>query len=192
MALRATARRALTCEDRASELETQLDALVRRVASGLLDKVGSGRSSQARDRVVVTHSRDRWPLSRRERRAGGTGPRPRQPGPVGRMQGLRPQPRQRARERRAPLRATNPATPALWVTWRRYPTSATSRAAVFATPRCGASRGSCSTATSCRPSPAPHDRAAGVDEVCRAGAAQMGTRRRANSQTSRGRLTPVS
>jgi transposase len=42
MALRATARRALACEDEANELETQLDALVRRLAPGLLDQVGVG------------------------------------------------------------------------------------------------------------------------------------------------------
>jgi transposase len=42
MALRATARRALACEDEAAELERQLDALVRRVAPGMLDQVGIG------------------------------------------------------------------------------------------------------------------------------------------------------
>jgi transposase len=42
MALRATARRALACEHEAAELETQIDALVRRVAPVLLDEVGIG------------------------------------------------------------------------------------------------------------------------------------------------------
>jgi transposase len=42
MALRATARRVLACEEEAAELETQLDALVRRVAPALLDQVGIG------------------------------------------------------------------------------------------------------------------------------------------------------
>ncbi len=42
MALRATARRALACEREATELETQIDALVRRVAPALLDEVGIG------------------------------------------------------------------------------------------------------------------------------------------------------
>jgi transposase len=42
MALRATARRALACEQEAAELEAQLDALVRQVAPGLLDQVGIG------------------------------------------------------------------------------------------------------------------------------------------------------
>jgi transposase len=42
MALRTTARRALACEDEAAELETQLDALVRRAAPRLLDRVGIG------------------------------------------------------------------------------------------------------------------------------------------------------
>ena len=42
MALRATARRALSCEHEAAELTTQIDALVRRVAPALLDEVGIG------------------------------------------------------------------------------------------------------------------------------------------------------
>jgi len=42
MALRATARRALACEHEAGELETQIDALVRRIAPELLDEVGIG------------------------------------------------------------------------------------------------------------------------------------------------------
>lgn len=42
MALRSTARRALACEDEAAELEQQLDALVRRVAPGMVDQVGIG------------------------------------------------------------------------------------------------------------------------------------------------------
>jgi transposase len=42
MALRATARRALACEHEATELETQIDALVRRIAPALLDEVGIG------------------------------------------------------------------------------------------------------------------------------------------------------
>jgi transposase len=42
MALRATARRALACEDEAAELESQRHALVRQVAPGLLDQVGIG------------------------------------------------------------------------------------------------------------------------------------------------------
>lgn len=42
MAMRATARRALGCEHEAAELETQLDALVRRIAPALLDEVGIG------------------------------------------------------------------------------------------------------------------------------------------------------
>lgn len=42
MALRSTARRALACEHEASELETQLAALVRRVAPGILHHVGIG------------------------------------------------------------------------------------------------------------------------------------------------------
>ena len=42
MALRSTARRALACEHEAAELETQLAALVRRVAPGILTHVGIG------------------------------------------------------------------------------------------------------------------------------------------------------
>ena len=42
MAMRATARRALACETEAAELETQLDALVRRIAPALLDQIGIG------------------------------------------------------------------------------------------------------------------------------------------------------
>jgi transposase len=42
MAMRATARRALACQSEAAELETQLTALVRRVAPTLLDRVGIG------------------------------------------------------------------------------------------------------------------------------------------------------
>jgi hypothetical protein len=42
MALRATARRALACEEEAAELETQLGVLVRRVAPALLDQIGIG------------------------------------------------------------------------------------------------------------------------------------------------------
>lgn len=42
MALRATARRALACEQEATELETQIEALVRQVAPVLLDHVGIG------------------------------------------------------------------------------------------------------------------------------------------------------
>lgn len=42
MALRATARRALACEQEAAELEDQLDALVRKVAPSLLGHVGIG------------------------------------------------------------------------------------------------------------------------------------------------------
>jgi transposase len=42
MALRATAKRALACEQEAAELETQLEALVRQVAPTLLDGVGIG------------------------------------------------------------------------------------------------------------------------------------------------------
>lgn len=42
MAMRATARRALACEEEAAELEDQLDSLVRRVAPALLDQVGVG------------------------------------------------------------------------------------------------------------------------------------------------------
>jgi transposase len=42
MAMRTTARRALACQCEAAELETQLAALVRRVAPSLLDRVGVG------------------------------------------------------------------------------------------------------------------------------------------------------
>jgi transposase len=42
VALRATARRALACEHEASELETQVDGLVRRIVPALLDEVGIG------------------------------------------------------------------------------------------------------------------------------------------------------
>jgi len=42
MAMRATARRALACQDEAAELETQLAALVAQVAPSLLDHVGIG------------------------------------------------------------------------------------------------------------------------------------------------------
>lgn len=42
MALRVTARRALSCEDEATELEEQFDALVRGVAPALIDRVGIG------------------------------------------------------------------------------------------------------------------------------------------------------
>ena len=41
-AMRSTARRALTCEAEAAELEAQLDALVRRMVPSLLDQVGIG------------------------------------------------------------------------------------------------------------------------------------------------------
>jgi len=54
MALRATARRALACQAEAKELETQLEALVRRVAPGLLDQVGIGPVVAAQ--VIVTWS----------------------------------------------------------------------------------------------------------------------------------------
>ena len=42
MAMRATARRALACEQEAAELEERLLQLVRRVAPELLDLVGVG------------------------------------------------------------------------------------------------------------------------------------------------------
>jgi transposase len=42
LAMRATARRALACQSEAAELETQLTALVRRVAPWLLERVGVG------------------------------------------------------------------------------------------------------------------------------------------------------
>lgn len=42
MALRATARRALACEQEATALEAQILVLVRQVAPGLLDQVGVG------------------------------------------------------------------------------------------------------------------------------------------------------
>jgi transposase len=42
LAMRATARRALACEQEAGELEVQIEALVRRLAPGLLDQLGVG------------------------------------------------------------------------------------------------------------------------------------------------------
>lgn len=54
MALRATARRALACEHEAAELETQIDALVRRIAPALLDEVGIGPVVAAQ--VIVSWS----------------------------------------------------------------------------------------------------------------------------------------
>jgi transposase len=54
MAMRATARRALACEREASELETQLEALVRQVGPALLDQVGIGPVVAAQ--VIVSWS----------------------------------------------------------------------------------------------------------------------------------------
>ncbi len=54
MAMRATARRALSCEQEATELEAQIDALVRRIAPTLLDEVGVGPVVAAQ--VVVSWS----------------------------------------------------------------------------------------------------------------------------------------
>jgi transposase len=48
MALRATARRALACEQEATALEAQILILVRQVAPGLLDQVGVGPLSPLR------------------------------------------------------------------------------------------------------------------------------------------------
>ena len=54
MALRATARRALACQDEAAELEVQLAALVRQVAPSMLDQVGIGPVVAAQ--VIVSWS----------------------------------------------------------------------------------------------------------------------------------------
>lgn len=54
MAMRATAKRALACEQEAAELEAQLDALVRQVAPNLLDHVGIGPVVAAQ--VIVSWS----------------------------------------------------------------------------------------------------------------------------------------
>jgi transposase len=54
MALRATARRALACQQEAAELEAQLDALVRQVAPALLAHVGIGPVVAAQ--VIVSWS----------------------------------------------------------------------------------------------------------------------------------------
>jgi transposase len=54
-ALRATARRALACQREAAELETQIDALVRRIAPVLLDEVGIGTVVAAQLIVSWSH-----------------------------------------------------------------------------------------------------------------------------------------
>jgi transposase len=56
MGLRATARRALACQREAEGLETQLDALVRRVAPVLLDEVGIGSVVAAQLIVSWSHA----------------------------------------------------------------------------------------------------------------------------------------
>lgn len=55
MAMRATARRALACEQEAAELEVQLEALVRAVAPHLLDHVGVGPVVAAQVLVSWSH-----------------------------------------------------------------------------------------------------------------------------------------
>jgi len=55
MALRATARRALACEQEAAELEAQIDVLVRRIAPTLLDQVGIGPVVAAQVLVSWSH-----------------------------------------------------------------------------------------------------------------------------------------
>jgi transposase len=55
-AMRATARRALACGQEADELETQIDALVRRTAPSLLDQVGVGPVVAAQIIVSWSHA----------------------------------------------------------------------------------------------------------------------------------------
>ncbi len=55
MALRATARRAMACEQEAAELEAQIDVLVRWIAPTLLDQVGIGPVVAAQVLVTWSH-----------------------------------------------------------------------------------------------------------------------------------------